>query len=84
MREIDKHFPGGDIPGPSDSQRVRGPAWQEVYCVAQLGQVAAVEQLQELDREFDVADAAMAGLDVLGRKNEVSWVARPESAKGVA
>ena len=31
---------------------------------AQGGQVAAVEQLQELDDEFDVADAAVAGFDV--------------------
>ena len=31
---------------------------------AHLGQVAAVEQLQELDGELDVADAAVAGLDV--------------------
>ena len=31
---------------------------------AQLRQIAAVEQLQELDDEFDVADAAVAGLDV--------------------
>ena len=31
---------------------------------AQLGQVAAVEQLQELDHELDVADAAVAGFDV--------------------
>ncbi len=32
---------------------------------AQIRQVAAVEQLQKLDGEFDVADAAVAGLDVL-------------------
>ena len=31
---------------------------------ADLGQVAAVEQLQELDRELDVPDPAVAGLDV--------------------
>ena len=33
---------------------------------AKLGQVAAVEQLQELDDELDVADAAVAGLHVAG------------------
>ena len=35
------------------------------------GQVAAIEQLQELDGEFDVANAAVAGLDlaVAGRRN---------------
>ncbi len=32
---------------------------------AQFRQVAAVEQLQKLDGEFDVADAAQAGFDVL-------------------
>ena len=31
---------------------------------ADLGQRAAVEQLQELDHEFDVADAAVAGFDL--------------------
>ena len=31
---------------------------------AQVRQIAAVEQLQELDDEFDVADAAVAGFDV--------------------
>src|SRR5690606_35687345 len=30
----------------------------------QLREIAAVEQLQELDGELDVADAAVAGLDV--------------------
>ena len=30
-----------------------------------LGQVAAVEQLQELDGEFDVANAAVSGLDLV-------------------
>ena len=33
---------------------------------SQLGQIAAVEQLQELDGELDVADAAAAGLHVAG------------------
>ena len=33
---------------------------------AQRGQIAAVEQLQELNHELDVADAAVAGLDVVG------------------
>ena len=32
-----------------------------------LGQVAAVEELQELDGELDVADAAVAGLDLACR-----------------
>ncbi len=31
---------------------------------ADLRQIAAVEQLQELDHEFDVANATVAGLDV--------------------
>ena len=38
-------------------QRVRGP---------QLGQVGAVEKLEELDHELDVPNAAVAGLDVSG------------------
>ena len=36
--------------------------------VRSCGQVAAVEQLQELDHELDVADAAVAGLDVRARR----------------
>ena len=32
--------------------------------VADLGVLAAVEQLEELDDELDVADAAVAGLDL--------------------
>ena len=36
----------------------------KVLPVRTLGQVAAVEQLQELDHELDVADAAAAGLHV--------------------
>ncbi len=36
----------------------------EGIALADLGQIAAVEQLQELDGEFDVADAADAGLDL--------------------
>ena len=35
-----------------------------VLPVRKVGQVAAVEQLQELDDELDVANAAVAGLDV--------------------
>ena len=31
---------------------------------ADLGQIAAVQQLEELDHELDVADAAVAGLDI--------------------
>ena len=38
---------------------------------AQLGQVAAVEQLEELDDELDVADAAAAGLHVAGAAADV-------------
>ena len=39
----------------------------ERVALADLGQVAAVEQLQELDGELDVADAAVAGLDLACR-----------------
>ena len=35
-----------------------------VLPVRRSRQIAAVEQLQELDRELDIADAAVAGLDV--------------------
>ncbi len=37
----------------------------EGVALAHVGQVAAVEQLQELDGELDVADAAVAGLDLV-------------------
>ena len=37
---------------------------QEGVALAELGQVAAVEELQELDGELDVADAAASGLDL--------------------
>ncbi len=39
----------------------------ERVALADSRQIAAVEELQELDREFDVADAAVAGLDFLVR-----------------
>ncbi len=37
---------------------------QEGVGVADLGVLAAVEELEELDDELDVADAAVAGLDL--------------------
>ena len=37
---------------------------QQGVALAYLGQVAAVEQLQKLDGEFDVANAAVPGLDL--------------------
>src|SRR5207244_837944 len=42
-------------------ERLQG---EQGVALADLGQVAAVEQLQELDAELDVADAAVAGLDL--------------------
>ena len=47
---------------------------------AELGQIAAVEQLQELDDELDVADAAAAGLHVAG----VAAVAVRRAARSAA
>ena len=46
---------------------LQGLQRQERVALAHLGQVAAVEELQELDGELDVADAAAAGLDLGGR-----------------
>ena len=48
----------------------QGLQGQERVALADVRQVAAVEQLQELDGELDVADAAVAGLDlgVAGRR----------------
>ena len=43
---------------------LQGLQGQQRVALADLGQVAAVEQLQELDGELDVADAAVAGLDL--------------------
>ena len=37
---------------------------EEGVALADLGQVAAVEELEELDGELDVADAAVPGLDL--------------------
>src|SRR5205807_921494 len=37
---------------------------QEGVALADLGQVAAVEELKELNRELNVADAAVSGLDL--------------------
>ncbi len=36
----------------------------------QLGQIAAVEQLEKLDDELDVADAAAAGFHVAGKNGD--------------
>ena len=45
---------------------LQGLQGQQRVALAHLGQVAAVEELQELDGELDVADAAAAGLDLGG------------------
>ena len=45
--------------------------------VPDLGVLAAVEELEELDDELDVADAAVAGLDLdLGRAGRDASAAR--------
>ena len=41
----------------------------------QLGQIAAVEQLEKLDDELDVADAAAAGFHVAGKSGD--WLRAP-------
>ena len=40
---------------------------QQGVALAHLRQIAAVEQLQKLNREFDVADAAVSGFDLACR-----------------
>ena len=42
---------------------LQGLHGQQRVALAHFGQIAAVEQLQKLDREFNVADAAVAGFD---------------------
>ena len=55
---------GGQAAG--DFQRFQR---QQRVPLAHRGQVAAVEQLQELDGELDVADAAAAGLHLRSRRS---------------